>query len=621
MPGMGGATGTSNGLSIISAFHTALIHQWLIVLGILTLLVIVWNVVRARQLQHLAAGGPESSSTQSHLREPRGRQLLRISFGLLWLFDGLLQLQSQMPVSLANNVTAPAAQSSPSWVRHLVSVGVDLWNRHPVTAAAATVWIQVGLGLWLLVAARGSWSRLGGAATAAWAVVVWIFGEAFGAIFAPGLSWLFGAPGAALYYFAAGVLIALPNRLWGGDLIGRITLRGLGLLVLGLGIVQAWPGRGFWQGGATATRPAGAISAMSRMMAGTPQPRLLRSSILEFANFDAAHGVLVNLVIVLVLLVTGLALLGSSVQSGRLRTLLGHLPLLPVLVPFLLVSLAVWVLVQDFGFLGGVGTDPNSMVPMIALLSGGCLALARPGAAGVTALPQRLSLSPGAFARLVSTDPIGSLRVLFSAGALAIVAIGVLPMTLASFNSMADPIVAQSVDGAPQPLGGQAAGFSLTDANGHIVSLHDFAGKTVVLTFLDPVCVSDCPIIAQEIRRTDLLLGADAKRVDFVAIDANPLYRSAAYSNAFSLQEGLSVLSNWSFLSGSLTALQQAWDRYGIQVISVANGSMVAHSDLIYVIDSTGRSRYLLNSDPGAGTAITQSSFEETLLQTIHEVH
>ena len=37
--------------------------------------------------------------------------------------------------------------------------------------------------------------------------------------------------------------------------------------------------------------------------------------------------------------------------------------------------LADWVLVQDFGFLGGLGTDPNSMIPLIVLFSAGYLAL------------------------------------------------------------------------------------------------------------------------------------------------------------------------------------------------------------------------------------------------------
>ena len=39
--------------------------------------------------------------------------------------------------------------------------------------------------------------------------------------------------------------------------------------------------------------------------------------------------------------------------------------------------LAGWVLIEDLGFLGGVGTDPNSMIPMILLFVAGYLALTR----------------------------------------------------------------------------------------------------------------------------------------------------------------------------------------------------------------------------------------------------
>ena len=102
-------------------------------------------------------------------------------------------------------------------------------------AAAASVWIQIGIGLWLLIVPRGRWSRLGGLASLGWGLVVWVFGEAFGGIFAPGLTWLFGAPGAVLFYCAAGALIALPERVWATARPGRIVLRVLGVFFVGHG--------------------------------------------------------------------------------------------------------------------------------------------------------------------------------------------------------------------------------------------------------------------------------------------------------------------------------------------------------------------------------------------------
>ena len=110
-------------------------------------------------------------------------------------------------------------------MQHLVNSGVTIWSNHPVEAAAATVWIQLGLGVWLLVAPRGRWSRLAGLASVGWGLIVWVFGEAFGGIFAPGLTWLFGAPGAVLFYCVGGLLVALPERAFPTPRLGRIVVR------------------------------------------------------------------------------------------------------------------------------------------------------------------------------------------------------------------------------------------------------------------------------------------------------------------------------------------------------------------------------------------------------------
>ena len=77
-----------------------------------------------------------------------------------------------------------------------------------------------------------------------------------------------------------------------------------------------------------------------------------------------------NLVVVI-----ALAAMGAVFLTGRPR-------LVRYAVWFGMVfCLADWVLVEDFGFLGGLGTDPNSMIPWILLFFGG---LPRPdaGAAG-----------------------------------------------------------------------------------------------------------------------------------------------------------------------------------------------------------------------------------------------
>ena len=129
-----------------------------------------------------------------------------------------------MAAGLPSQVIAPAAASSPAWVQHVVNWAGTSWSYHPIQASAAAVWIQVGIGAWLIAAPSGWASRLAGLASAGWGLVVWAFGEAFGGIFAPGLTFLFGAPGAVLFYCAAGLLIALPAARWHSARLGRQML-------------------------------------------------------------------------------------------------------------------------------------------------------------------------------------------------------------------------------------------------------------------------------------------------------------------------------------------------------------------------------------------------------------
>jgi cytochrome oxidase Cu insertion factor (SCO1/SenC/PrrC family) len=59
--------------------------------------------------------------------------------------------------------------------------------------------------------------------------------------------------------------------------------------------------------------------------------------------------------------------------------------------------------------------------------------------------------------------------------------------------------------------------------------------------------------------------------------------------------------------------LQQAWKKYGVAAEVAPAGSMILHSDVAYVIDSSGRVRDELNMDPGPGTTATVSSFAAEL--------
>ena len=205
MPGMNSGLNISDP-TVVAAFKAALVHQGLIALLIFAVLGLAWVTVRA----WLPAAARTAPRRQRRGRpaaspEPAWRQLLRIGFGLIWVFDGILQAQPKMAVGLPSQVIEPTAASSPPWVQHVVNWAGTTWSYHPMQAGASAVWIQVGIGIWMLVGGpRVRWSRLAGLASVGWGLVVWVFGESFGGIFAPGLTWLFGAPGAALIYCVGG---------------------------------------------------------------------------------------------------------------------------------------------------------------------------------------------------------------------------------------------------------------------------------------------------------------------------------------------------------------------------------------------------------------------------------
>jgi cytochrome oxidase Cu insertion factor (SCO1/SenC/PrrC family) len=609
MPGMNSGL-NSNNPTLVAAFRNALLHQGIIVLLVFAVLAVAWVATREWIRPSIARAASTATA------EPAWRRLLRIGFGVLWIVDGLLQAQPAMAVGLPSQVIQPTAASSPGWVQHAVNWAGTTWSYHPIQAGASAVWIQVGIGAWLIAAPRGAWSRLAALSSVAWGLVVWVFGESFGGIFAPGLTWLFGAPGAVLFYCAAGVLIALPDRCWSTPQLGRTILSALGVFFIGMAVLQAWPGRGFWQG------RGGTLTGMVSTMGGTPQPSLFAGWVRAFGSFTAAHGFAVNLFVVIALAAIGTSLVTAGWTPGWVLRL--------TVVATLVLCLADWVLIEDFGFFGGLGTDPNSMIPMSLVLVGGYLALTRvPAVATEPAhVPpgeparrrptlSREQLRPAHLARAFGA---ASTRAVVAGWAVAIIVLGAAPMALAQANPNADPIIAQAIDGNSAPLNFAAPAFTLTDQDGRQVTLASLRGKVVLLTFLDPVCTSDCPLIAQEFRQADQVLGARSRGVELVAIVANPLYRSTAYTRAFDSQENMTGLPNWLFLTGSIAQLQQAWRTYYVSAQILPPGGMIGHSDLAYVIDASGHTRTELDFDPGPGTASSRSSFAVELSDAAEHV-
>ncbi len=123
------------------------------------------------------------------------RRGIQVTLGLLWMLDGMLQLQPAMLTPrFATQVIAPAGDGQPAFVSWPVQTAARVIGHQPVVADLAFAVIQLPLGAGLLYPRT---ARRALAASVAWALAVWYLGEGLGGLFAGGASLLSGAPGAA----------------------------------------------------------------------------------------------------------------------------------------------------------------------------------------------------------------------------------------------------------------------------------------------------------------------------------------------------------------------------------------------------------------------------------------
>ncbi|MGC1185617.1 MAG: hypothetical protein WBA31_10790 [Candidatus Dormiibacterota bacterium] len=333
MPGMG-ALGTPNA----AEFYLYLALDLLIVAGL------VWLAL-SWKLGLSPAKGPKASAVSAP--PPRSRIFLRRGLGSLWIVDGLLQAQPAMASQFAKAVIIPAATGQPSWLGHLIRLEARLWQAHPLDLAAATVFIQLGIGVAILAGGDYRLGRLALWFSIGWSLLVWAGAEGLGGALSAGASEISGAPGAALFYAIAAGLLLSPTRYWASAAIPAWIRRGTGGLLLLGALLQALPAEGFW------TR-SGLSSSFSEM-AHMAQPGGLADPILLVSRLALLHPIQFNAALIALMVV-----LGTGLLSGRAHGLWIGLTLVWLA--------ASWWLGQDLGGLGtGTATDPNSS-PLIALL-------------------------------------------------------------------------------------------------------------------------------------------------------------------------------------------------------------------------------------------------------------
>ena len=135
------------------------------------------------------------------------------------------------------------------------------------------------------------------------------------------------------------------------------------------------------------------------------------------------------------------------------------------------------------------------------------------------------------------------------------------------------------------------------------MSLSQFRGRVVMLSFEDSECTTVCPLTTQSMVLAKELLGKAGSSVQLLGVDANPDAIKVANVMDYSRVHGM--VNQWDFLTGSLTQLKSVWKAYNIDV-QIESGQ-IDHTPALYIIDQQGREQKVYLTQM-AYSSITQSA-------------
>jgi hypothetical protein len=326
-------------------------------------------------LSQLSSGGAAARATA-----------LRRALGVLWLADAAVKIVIPFGDRAADQAYEQIMMTmlSPLGLQRPLAKETNLFAAHPflwwLPAAA-----ELGIGVWLVTRPA---SRRALAASAAWALVVWVAGEGLGGLWGGVSSVLTGYPGAALLYVVAAAV------LWPGRRSREEAATAAEAGVLGQWSRVAW--LGLWLGAAFYTALPQAGSGGLVFMLSTSQSEAsgpLRSlDSAELRWLTVGHTDVVGIAVGVACLAVAFAVfLGAGFGA-----FLGALPRL-FLSLSILIAVAGWVAVQNLGgILTGATTDVGTG-PVLILLALAFWPLARgrtqqagePSAAGARAEAQQ----------------------------------------------------------------------------------------------------------------------------------------------------------------------------------------------------------------------------------------
>jgi protein SCO1/2 len=174
-------------------------------------------------------------------------------------------------------------------------------------------------------------------------------------------------------------------------------------------------------------------------------------------------------------------------------------------------------------------------------------------------------------------------RVLYALATLGLcAAAAVTGVWIAASQRAGDARPATAFAGALRPPDARAPDFRLRDQDGKPVSMAQYRGRTVVMTFVYSTCEDTCPAQVQAIRGALDRLGRD---VPVLAVSVDPRGDTPARAQRFLLEQH--VTGRVRFVLGSERELAPVWRGYGI---APQRGSL-DHSAYVVLVDARGLQR------------------------------
>ncbi len=134
----------------------------------------------------------------------------------------------------------------------------------------------------------------------------------------------------------------------------------------------------------------------------------------------------------------------------------------------------------------------------------------------------------------------------------------------------------------------QAPPIRLRNYSGRPVTLSQYRGKAVLVTFLYANCPDICPLIASNLRVALNMLGRRDSEVQVIAVSVDPRGDTAANVARFVSDHELT--GRMQYLIGSAAELAPTWAAWNVgSERDVGQPQLISHSALVYGISASGK--------------------------------